>query len=117
VGFVSVIHIILAVIVIILVLIQDSKGGALGAFSGGTSSNSILGPTGTTSFLSNLTKWIVVGFAITSLILTNLTSNKGGSALDKMAQPAAATPAAPQNAPAAAAPVEASPAESAPAKK
>lgn len=117
-GFVSIVHVVLAVIVIILVLIQDSKGGALGAFGGGTSSNSILGPTGTTSFLANLTKWVVVGFALTSIILTNLTSNKGGSALDQIATPEAAT-SVPQNTPAPTTEVapQTAPAEAAPEKK
>lgn len=83
--FISIVHIILAVVVVILVLIQDSKGGGLGAFSGGgSSSNSLLGPTGATSFLAKVTRWVVIGFAITSVILTNLTSNKGGSALDTL---------------------------------
>lgn len=120
-GFISVFHLVLAVIVILLVLIQDSKGGALGAFGGGTSSNSILGPTGTTSFLATLTRWVVIGFAITSVILTNLTSNKGGSALDEVAAPAATAPSVPQNpaaAPAAApAPTETAPAASPAPKK
>lgn len=103
-GFLSVLHIVFAVIVILLVLIQDSKGGGMGgAFGGGTSSNSLLGPTGATSFLAKLTRYVVIGFAITSIILTNLTSKKGTSALDQVKPPADAAgtvpsnPVAPQN--------------------
>lgn len=104
-GFLSVLHIVFAVVVILLVLIQDSKGGGMGgAFGGGSSgSNSLLGPTGATSFLAKLTRYVVIGFAVTSIILTNLTSKKGTSALDQVKTPADAAgtvpsnPVAPQN--------------------
>lgn len=100
-AFVSIAHIVLAVIVVVLVLIQDSKGGGMGAFGGGGGSNSLLGPTGAPSFLAKLTRWVVIGFAITSVVLTNLTSNKGGSALDAVgtATPEGAAPANPATAP------------------
>ncbi len=103
-AFLSILHVVFAFIVILLVLIQDSKGGGMGgAFGGGgAGSNSLLGPTGATSFLNKLTRYVVIGFAITSIILTNLTSKKSVSALDLVKTPdaggsAPSNPSAPQN--------------------
>lgn len=94
---VSILHIALALVVIVLVLIQDSKGGGMGGAFGGSSSsaNSLLGATGAPTFLAKLTRYVVVGFAVTSIILTNLSSNKGKSALDGL--PPAETGTAPSN--------------------
>ena len=84
--FLSVIHVIMAVFLIIFVLIQDSKGDGIGgAFGGGGSgnANSVLGATGAVSLLVKLTRWTVVVFAITSIWLTKLTTVDTGSVLDK----------------------------------
>lgn len=99
-GLVSIVHVVLALFVIILVLIQDSKGGGVGGtFGGGSGSNSILGPTGAPSFLAKMTRYAVILFAVTSIILTNLSAKKEHSALDSIKPSATATPtpAAPQN--------------------
>lgn len=111
--FVAILHIIAAVLLIGLVLIQDSKGAMGGSFGGGGSSSSILGPTGAPNFLFKLTRYVVVGFAITSLLLTKFSSEKSGSALDNL--PAASAPAFPaqETAPAQA---PAAPAQTTPAK-
>ncbi len=91
--FVAILHIIAALLLITLVLIQDSKGAMGGSFGGGGSSNSILGPTGAPNFLFKMTRYIVLGFAVTSLLLTKLSSEKSGSALDDL--PPSATQSAP----------------------
>ena len=91
--FVAILHIIAAVLLIGLVLVQDSKGAMGGSFGGGGSSSSILGPTGAPNFLFKLTRYIVVGFALTSLFLTKLSSEKSASALDNL--PPSATQSAP----------------------
>lgn len=91
--FIAVLHIAAALLLIVLVLVQDSKGAMGGSFGGGGSSNSILGPTGAPNFLYKMTKYIVVGFALTSLLLTKFSAEKSGSALDDM--PASATQSAP----------------------
>lgn len=93
--FLAVLHIIAALLLIVLVLIQDSKGAMGGSFGGGGSSSSILGPTGAPNFLFKMTRYIVVGFALTSLFLTKFSSEKGASALDNL--PASATQSAPVN--------------------
>ena len=91
--FVGIIHIIVALALIILVLIQDSKSnGALGM--GGSSSNSLLGATGAQSLASKLTVGAAVIFAITCLTLSVLTSSKTKSVIDTLPA-AAAVPAVP----------------------
>lgn len=120
--FVGIIHIIVALSLIILVLIQDSKSnGALGM--GGSSSNSLLGATGAQSLASKLTVGAAVIFAITCLTLSVLTSSKTKSVIDTLPAAAAvpSTPGpttgaptattAPATSPAAATPGPATPAE------
>lgn len=103
--FVAVLHIIAAIFVIGLVLIQDSKGAMGGSFGGGGSGSSILGPTGAPNFLFKLTRYVIVGFALTSLFLSKMSAEKSSSALDNLppatTQSAPATPEAPADTPAA----------------
>lgn len=89
--FVAVVHIIFAIILIALVLVQDSKGGALGI--GGSTSNSVLGATGGTTLATQATRVVAVLFAITCIALTYLTASGTGSVLDQVNLPAATAPA------------------------
>ena len=103
--FVGIVHILVALILIVLVLIQDSKSnGALG-IGGSSGSNSLLGATGAQSLAGKMTVWAAVIFAATCLTLSLLTSSKTKSVVDTL--PAASVPvnagtAAPVTAPAAA---------------
>lgn len=103
--FIGIIHIVVALTLIILVLIQDSKSnGALGM--GGGSSNSLLGATGAQSLASKMTVWAAIIFAVTCLTLSVLTSSKTKSVIDTLpaataTAPAATTPAATPAGPAA----------------
>lgn len=72
-GVLSVIHIILAILLVCAVLIQDSKGGAMGMFGGGSSST-VFGASGGTNFLVKVTTFIAVGFSITCIVLANHTT-------------------------------------------
>ncbi len=110
-AFLTVLHIIAALLLITLVLVQDSKGAMGGSFGGGGGTNSILGPTGAPHFLFKLTRYVVVVFALTSLLLSKYTSEKQDSALDRVSPttqtapvetaPAATPAATPATAPAA----------------
>lgn len=81
-GVVAVFHIIFVVALIVLVLLQDSKGGALGAFGGG-GSNSIFGTGGGANFLVSATKVVSICFAATCITLTFMTNKQGGSVTDE----------------------------------
>lgn len=82
------IHIIACLLLIFFVLLQDAKGG--GVFGAG-SSQSILGPTGATTFFAKLTRYTAIVFAATSLILTIKTTPSNTSAVDDFTAPAAPT--------------------------
>jgi preprotein translocase subunit SecG len=70
----TLIHVLIAVLLIGLVLIQDSKGGALGI--GGSTSNSLLGAGGAQSLAAKATRWVAVIFAITCISLSLWTAKK-----------------------------------------
>jgi len=91
---VSVIHVITALVLIALVLVQDSKGDALGgSFGGGGGSNSLLGSTGATTLVQKATRWTAVVFAATSLTLTLMSKNTK-SVIDSYTPATSATTAA-----------------------
>lgn len=94
---VSVIHVLTALVLIALVLVQDSKGDSLGGAFGGGGSNSLLGATGATTLAQKATRWSAVVFAITSLSLTLIAKNNK-SVIDNYTPTAAATSSAPANA-------------------
>lgn len=92
----AVVHIIIGMLLVVFVLLQDPKGGAMGVFSGGSSSSSFFGSSGASNFLTSITKYLAIAFAISCLALTYLTANKGTSVMDNYVPPAgAAAPAAP----------------------
>lgn len=90
-----VLHILSAVSVIVLVLLQHGKGADMGAAFGSGSSGSLFGASGSANFLSRTTGVLAAVFFITSLGLTYLSSHKVESAgvMDK-AVPAQAPKAA-----------------------
>lgn len=99
-------HIIFALLLICLVLLQDPKNAGGGLFSGG-GSNSILGSTGGATFLTRLTQYTAILFGITCLVMTIVTRPNVGSVLDADSNPpplnntTAPAPAEQQGAPAA----------------
>lgn len=109
----AIVHILIGFALILFVLLQDPKGGALGAFSGGSSSSSFFGASGASNFLSTTTKWLAIAFALSCLALTYLTAGRPGSVMDTYAPPPTTAPAAAQ--PAAPAQQPAAPADSNPA--
>jgi preprotein translocase subunit SecG len=100
---IAVIHIIVAIALVGLVLIQDSKGGGALGIGGGAGSNSLLGATGAQSLAAKATRWMAVIFALTCISLTVITARQSRSVLDTggalpaaaPADPAAATETAP----------------------
>jgi len=111
--FIAILHIIVAVILIGLVLIQDSKGdGALG-IGGGGGSNSLLGATGASTLAAKMTRIMAIVFALTSIGLTVISSQQSKSVIDKVPG-AAAVPVAPETAAPPAAPADSKAPEKAP---
>lgn len=83
---IAVIHVLTALSLIALVLLQDSKSDGLGGAFGGGGSNSILGATGGATLAQKITRGAAVVFALTSIGLTMVT-NKRSSVVDNLATP------------------------------
>jgi preprotein translocase subunit SecG len=75
VGLVLTLHVIAAIVVIVLVLLQHGKGADMGAAFGSGSSGSLFGATGSANFLSRATGVTAGVFFLTSLGLTYLASS------------------------------------------
>ncbi len=72
-----VIHMIVAVTIVTLVLLQQGKGADMGAAFGGGSSQSLFGARGSANFLSRMTSALVTFFFISSLVLAYLYTRQG----------------------------------------
>jgi preprotein translocase subunit SecG len=80
--FLTVVHIIVALFMILVVLIQGGNQGGMGAaFGGGSSSNSMFGATGATSILGKFTYGAAVVFMLTSLTLSIIQGKSGSTGL------------------------------------
>ncbi|SEO34304.1 preprotein translocase subunit SecG [Nitrosovibrio sp. Nv6] len=104
-----ILHLLSAVSVIVLVLLQHGKGADMGAAFGSGSSGSLFGASGSANFLSRTTGVLAAVFFMTSLGLTYLSGHKteDGGVMDKEvpaqsakppqpAQPAESSQAAPE---------------------
>ena len=101
------VHLILAVLLIGVVLLQRSEGGGLGI---GGSPSGMMSARGAADFLTRATRWLAIVFVILSIILAAIAAGAGtGASVESTLDRAAPLPAAPD----AAAP--AAPAPSAPA--
>jgi preprotein translocase subunit SecG len=70
------VHILAALGVIGLVLVQHGKGADMGAAFGSGASGSLFGATGSANFLSRTTSVLAAVFFVTSLSLAYIASNK-----------------------------------------
>jgi preprotein translocase subunit SecG len=104
---VLVLHILAALGVIVLVLLQHGKGADMGAAFGSGSAGSIFGSAGAANFLSRTTAVLAAVFFATSLALTYFSApSKSGGVTESLAVPAGPTNAVPA-APASSAPAPA----------
>jgi preprotein translocase subunit SecG len=75
-------HVIIAVIIIVLILLQKGKGADMGSAFGAGASGTIFGAKGSANFLSRTTAILATIFFITSLTLAYL--NKGTVKVDSV---------------------------------
>ena len=68
-SFILVVHIILAILIIALVLVQQGKGAEAGASFGGGGAATVFGASGAGNFLTRLTAILTALFFVTSLTL------------------------------------------------
>jgi len=105
-NVIVVVHVLIALAIIGLVLLQHGKGADMGSGFGGGASGSLFGATGSANFLSRTTAVLATLFFLSSLGLAYLATSRpkegGGTIMDrdrpKQEQPAkpAATPEAPK---------------------
>jgi len=104
----TILHVIVAVFLILVVLLQTGKRADLAGAFGGGGSQTAFGARGAATLLSRLTAWSAGIFMATSLLLSLMSSSGssgGGSVLDSIpvstpaATPAATPPPAPTPAP------------------
>lgn len=74
-----VIHIVLAIGLIAVVLVQRGPGATMGAAFGAGASGTVFGAKGSASFLGKLTGWVGVAFFVISLSMAILLARAGSS--------------------------------------
>src|SRR3978361_481776 len=107
-GVILGVHVLLALLIIALVLLQRGKGAEAGAGFGSGASGTVFGARGTSTLFSKLTAVFAALFFVTSLTLAYLGTRSTGeptSVLERAAQSAPAQTIAPP-APATPAPVK-----------
>ncbi len=79
-------HVILAIVLIVLILLQHGKGADMGAAFGSGSAGSLFGASGSANFLSRSTAIVATLFFISSMSLTYLSTNqvKGDSIMNSV---------------------------------
>ena len=95
-SIVLMVHVLAAIGVIGLVLVQHGKGADMGAAFGSGASGSLFGSSGSANFLSRTTAVLAVVFFLTSLSLAYMASNKPkttGSVMQEAVQSQTVTPA------------------------
>ena len=78
--FVTALHVIVCIILILVILLQAGKGANMGAAFGG-SSQTVFGSSGPASFLGKMTTVVAILFMLTSLTLSYSALHKGKSVM------------------------------------
>ncbi len=82
-----IVHVLVALTIIGLVLLQHGKGADMGSGFGGGASSSLFGATGSANFLSRATAALATVFFVLSLVLAYLATNQpreSGSVVDRV---------------------------------
>ena len=81
-NLILVVHLLVAVAIIGLILLQQGKGAEMGASFGAGASQTLFGSTGSGNFFSRLTAILATVFFVTSFTLAILAKQRTGSADD-----------------------------------
>jgi preprotein translocase subunit SecG len=84
--FLTIIHVIACITLILIVLLQAGKGANMGAAFGG-SSQTVFGSAGAGTFLGKLTAGVAIVFMLTSISLTYTVTRKSSSLLEGASAP------------------------------
>ena len=104
-SFLIVVHVLICLLLMASILVQSSKGSGLaGVFGGGGGFGGVFGGRGAATFLSKVSLWLGIAYAVTSLSigLLSLRSASGPRGLieqsvenERAASPASALPTVP----------------------
>ena len=86
-------HLAICIALIMIVLLQTGKGSEIGAVFG-SSSQTLFGSTGGSTFFGKLTAGVAIVFMITSLVLASRSSRVTGDSVMEGVKPAVTAPAA-----------------------
>jgi preprotein translocase subunit SecG len=116
--FVTVVHVLVCVFLILVILLQAGKGGGMGAAFGGAGAQTVFGGRGAQTFLGKITSVMAAIFMLTSLTLAYQSSRSASEVDREAAAPAPFQPAGPEGVPPAPGPgaAEQAPAQPAPAQ-
>ena len=85
--FLTVLHVIVCLFLVLVVLLQAGKGGGMGiAFGGGGGSQTVFGSSGAGNFLTRLTSITAFLFLLTSLGLAHFSSQQDSRRLQRLAE-------------------------------
>jgi preprotein translocase subunit SecG len=108
-GFILAVHVLLALMIIGLVLLQRGKGAEAGAGFGSGASGTVFGARGTSTLFSKLTAVFAALFFVTSLSLAYMGTRAPGEPSSVLERSLLSTPAQAPAAPAPAMPAPAAP--------
>ncbi|MDR3221352.1 MAG: preprotein translocase subunit SecG [Candidatus Accumulibacter sp.] len=91
-SIILVVHVLSALGIIGLVLVQHGKGADMGAAFGSGASGSLFGATGSANFLSRTTAVLAAVFFLTSLSLAYVASSRTGTASGSVMQDVVQSP-------------------------
>jgi len=80
--FITILHIVVCVVLVLVVLLQAGKGASMGAAFGG-SSQTVFGSSGPGTFLSKMTTVVAAIFMLTALSLSYFSVHKQPTLMDK----------------------------------
>lgn len=99
--FLTVLHVMVCIVIVVVVLLQRGKGAEIGAVFGGGASSTVFGSRGAGNFLTKITTGAAITFMITSLALAYFSAGarEGERLFDPNAveKPAAEAPAPEKN--------------------
>lgn len=79
--FLTVLHVMVCLVLVVVVLLQHGKGADIGAVFGGGASNTVFGSRGAGNFLTRLTTGAALLFMVTSLVLSYIANTGVSSSL------------------------------------
>ncbi len=103
--FLTIVHYLVCIFLIIVILLQAGKGADIGAAFGAGSSQTVFGPRGATTFLTKMTAVVAFVFVVTSISLSQYAKGRSGNTVFEhipvtpQAETVPAAPASPETQP------------------